>query len=211
MSNKYLKLMKDALILFIITLISGLSLGFVNELTKAPIEAREMETKLKAYQIVYNSADHIKVDEELILKLQEQELDEIDKAYSGIYINEINQAFDDNNKMIGYIIVTTTNNGYGGPITLALGYTVDGVMMGAEILSMSETADLGTKVNESEFKNQFNDKKEQGFRLIKGEVNADDEITAVSGATMSSSAVVNAINASLAFINEYGQVSGGAK
>ncbi|HHT98314.1 MAG TPA: FMN-binding protein [Clostridiales bacterium] len=211
MSNKYFKLMKDALILFVITLISGLSLGFVNELTKVPIAAREMETKLKAYQIVYNSADHIKADEELILKVEEQGLDKIDKAYTGIYINEVNQAYDNNNNMIGYIVITTTNNGYGGPITLALGYTVDGVMMGVEILSMNETADLGSKVNDPEFKNQFIDREQQEFRLIKGEVNADDEIAAVSGATMSSDAVVDAINGSLAFINEYGAISGGDK
>lgn len=209
MSNNKTTFLKDALILFVITLIAGLSLGFVNELTKGPIEERKMQIKLQAYQTVYKTADSIKPDEDLNIKAEEFELSSIDKLYTGIKIDEINQAYDNKGNMIGYIIVTTTNNGYGGAIKLALGYSIDKTMMGMEVLSMNETADLGTKANDPEFKNQFENKQVEVFTIIKQATSSDDEIEAISGATVTTDAVVNAINGSLAFINEYGSMTGG--
>ena len=41
-------MIKDTLILFVITLIAGTLLGFVNELTKEPIAAYEAEKKASA-------------------------------------------------------------------------------------------------------------------------------------------------------------------
>ena len=48
--------MKDALILFAITLVSGICLGFVYDITKGPIEQATMEANNKTYQQVLSSA-----------------------------------------------------------------------------------------------------------------------------------------------------------
>ena len=45
------KILKDTLALFLITLISGVLLGFVYKITKEPIKEQELKTKLAAYLI----------------------------------------------------------------------------------------------------------------------------------------------------------------
>jgi len=53
---------KDALILFAITLVSGAALGGVYEITKAPIAAAEMAAKAEAYRTVLPDAAEFKDD-----------------------------------------------------------------------------------------------------------------------------------------------------
>jgi electron transport complex protein RnfG len=57
-------------------------------------------------------------------------------------------------------------------------------------------------VDEEEFKNQFADVTVEKFKLNKaGGSTADNEIDSVSGASTTSGAVVNAVNAALDFYN----------
>ena len=49
-------LLKDALTLFLITLIAGIALGFVYELTKEPIREAKAKEKQDAYAMVYTEA-----------------------------------------------------------------------------------------------------------------------------------------------------------
>ena len=50
-------IIKDCLILFIITLIAGAALGVVYDITKAPIAAQEAKKKVEAQQGVFAEAD----------------------------------------------------------------------------------------------------------------------------------------------------------
>ena len=68
---------------------------------------------------------------------------------------------------------------------------------------MSETPGLGAKANESEFKSQFKDKSASKLSLVKGKISSENEVSAISGATITSSAVTNGVNSAIEVFNSY--------
>ena len=91
--------------------------------------------------------------------------------------------------------------GYGGPIALMVGIKPDGTTAGIYILASSETPGLGKKAESPEFYGQFSNKDVDVFTVVKGAVNSDDQISAISGATISSIAITDAVNMVLAHFN----------
>lgn len=91
--------------------------------------------------------------------------------------------------------------GYGGPISLMIGIKPDATVIGISILSSSETPGMGKKAENPDFYGQFADKKVDAFSLIKGEAKTDDQISAISGATITSKAITDAVNQVLAHFN----------
>ncbi|HPF54917.1 MAG TPA: FMN-binding protein [Clostridiales bacterium] len=91
--------------------------------------------------------------------------------------------------------------GYGGPISLMVGIKADGTVAGISILSSTETPGLGKKAENSEFYGQFSDKDVDVFTVVKGSAASDDQISAISGATISSKAITNAVNTVLTHFN----------
>ena len=59
MKNKFLK---NCLALFLITLVAGVSLAFVNEITKEPIAKAQDKARLEAYEVVYPDAQFEALD-----------------------------------------------------------------------------------------------------------------------------------------------------
>ncbi|MFA5143338.1 MAG: FMN-binding protein [Candidatus Omnitrophota bacterium] len=97
------------------------------------------------------------------------------------------------NKAAGYCI-NVTAKGYGGPIYMVVGVEPAGTIRGIRILSHSETPGIGAAINEVSsvgrtpwFLAQFTGKRAGAIRLKK-------DVDAVSGATVSSAAVTNAVN-----------------
>lgn len=201
-------ILRDALALFVISLVSILALSYVYEITKEPIAQQAMNKKLEAYQVAYQEASTLKEDAELMQKASEIDLSSLDANFKGVTIDEVNQAYDANDNLIGYI-VKISNQGYKDVITMVLGYSLDGTVKGFEVLSINDTAGLGNNVSLPEFKNQFINKNVDQFVATKSGAAADNEINAVSGATISTNAVVNAVNAGIGFLNEYSAVLGG--
>ena len=73
------------------------------------------------------------------------------------------------------------------------------------MLSISETAGLGMKADEAEFKDQYKDKNVESFSVTKTGEDGDNMIDAISGATITSNAVTNAVNSALVYYqNELG-------
>ena len=73
------------------------------------------------------------------------------------------------------------------------------------MLSIGETAGLGMKSDESDFKNQFKDKQVEKFSYTKTGEEGDDKIDAISGATITTNAVTNAVDSALVYFqNELG-------
>lgn len=193
---------KDAAILFIITLIAGFALGFVHEITLPAIEAKQLQAKLDAYRTVFPGAADFTEEDTLKDKLISAPELLTSKGYTNITIDEALSATDENNNKLGYVVVVTTQEGYGGAITLSLGYALDGTVHGIELLSMNETAGLGAKAGGKEFKSQFAEKKVTEFAYTKTGAKSDNEIDALSGATITTRAVVNAVNSGLCFITD---------
>lgn len=205
-------LVKDALALFLITLISGLALSFIFEITKEPIETQRKEKQIQAYKQVYsegNFSETMEPDADLMQKASEVVLTEINPSYVGVTIDEVIPTFDNNGGQIGYVIKVTTTESYKDKISLAIGYSNEGVIKGLEILAISETAGLGMNATKPEFKNQFANKTVSQFVVTKSGATNDNEIDALSSATITSKAITNAVNAGIAFLNEYAVVIGG--
>lgn len=190
-------MIKNALILTIITLVSGLLLGFVYEITKQPIAEAQETAKQEAYGIVFDTASSFIEYEEFDAEEAQSIIDAVgcvDDSIDGVVL-----ALDESDEIIGHVITVTAHDGYGGDITFTLGVAIDGTMNGISILTISETAGLGMKAKEDAFTNQFADKIAQGFYVTKTGSTADNEIDAISGATITSEAVTMGVNAGLVY------------
>lgn len=194
------KIVKNALILTAITIVSGLLLGIVYEITKAPIAAVEIETKNKAYKEVFADASEF-ADYELDETEAAQALS--DAGYGDVAeINGVVTASDGSSDL-GYVITVTDSEGYGGDIQMTVGIQNDGTVLGISFLSISETAGLGMRAKEADFMNQFAGKQVEAFSYVKDGTGsaADDTIDALSGATITSNAVTNGVNAAIAYFS----------
>ena len=188
-------IIKNTLILTAITLISGLLLGFVYEITKEPIAMAQEAAKKEAYQQVIEGADTydvLELDNKAIVTVEDT------MESSGCTINEVVEA-KANGETIGYVVTTTTSEGYGGDIQISVGILQDGTVNGVAILSISETVGLGMKAAEEEFYNQYAGKKAEFFSVSKTGATSDNEIDALSGATITSNAMTKAVNSAIVY------------
>ena len=190
------KIVKDTLALTVITLISGLLLGVVNDITAGPIASQQAKEKEEAYKAVFADAASF----EAILSGEDAELERYldENGFKAQNIDEVMAAKDDAGNELGYAFTVTTSEGYGGDIRFAMGVQEDGTLNGISILSISETAGLGMRANTEDFKNQFKDKNVEKFTYTKTGAASDDEIDALSGATITTNAMTNGVNAGLA-------------
>ena len=117
-------------------------------------------------------------------------------------ISEVVVGQDTSGETVGYVITVTSHEGYGGDIQISVGIETDGTVKGIEMLSISETAGLGMKATEADFKDQFKDKKVDKFSYTLSGEEGDDKIDALSGATITSNAVTYAVDSALAYFQE---------
>lgn len=194
MSNESIR---NTVSLMLITVIAGLLLGVVYEITKKPIAEEQQRAKEEAYREVFTDAESFEAvevnREDVEKKLNKQGFDAA--------INEVMQVFDKSGNPIGYVLTVTDHEGYGGDIQFAMGVKSDGTVNGISFLSIGETAGLGMKATEDDFKKQFADKKVDSFVYTKNGASADNEIDALSGATITTNAVTNGVNAGLYYIS----------
>lgn len=196
------KIIKNTLILTAITVVSGLLLGVVYNVTKEPIAQAQENTKQEAYRAVLADASSFKTldfDAESTLSLLTE------NGYASDTITEVAEGKDNSGETIGYVISVQSSEAYDGTLDLSVGIATDGTVKGVEMLSISETAGLGMKADEAEFKDQYKDKNVENFTVTKTGEDGDNMIDAISGATITSNAVTNAVNSALVYYqNELG-------
>lgn len=190
---------KDAIILFAITLISGLVLGFVYDITKAPIAAAAKAAKNEAYAVVFPEAKDFEENEADTAKIAETADEIAGKGFGHSNIDEVVTAKDGSGNNIGRVITSTSKDGYNGTVQISVGIKSDGTVVGITFLTLEETPGLGMRAAEKSFYGQYANKNTKEFKLVKGAAGADDEISAISGSTITSTAVTNAVNAALYF------------
>ena len=107
------------------------------------------------------------------------------------------EAKNDKDNIIGWAL-PLLGKGYGGNIQLLVGVDLKRNITGVQVLEHAETPGLGSKINEieyqqneSKFLKQFQGKNIQDIVLIKGKT--DKNIQAITGATISSKAVVEGV------------------
>ena len=198
------KMMKDTAILLVVTLVSGLLLGLVYQITKEPIAIQQEKAKQEACQEVF--ADASSFAEVELAVTDEQAW--ADAGFAEETIDEVMAAQDASGETLGYVITVTTKEGYAGDIRFTVGIRQDGTVNGISILKISETAGLGMRAEEV-LKPQFADKNVEAFTYTKSGAAADDQIDAISGATITTNAVTNGVNAGLYYFQT--QLKGGSE
>lgn len=185
---------KDALILCLITLISGLSLGYIYGITKEPIAKAKIAAKISAYKKVFVGADEFKADHDFLKLISETNEELKSGEFKNVMVDEVAMALDSGANTLGYVIEASSFDGYGGKISLSIGLNLDKSINGIAFLELNETPGLGMKASEEEFSKQFVSKNSI-LKVTKSGQAKDDEINAISGATITSEAVTNAVNA----------------
>lgn len=162
--------------LLAVTAVTGLILGFVQHFTSIAIARAELEAKNEALRMVMPAGQNF----------EQYEVKE------DAYVTDVQKATGDGG-LVGWC-VSVNSKGYGGLVGFVVGITKDGAVKAINILNHSETPGLGAKSTEPEFYTQFNDKSSLPLKVVKGSASNPDEIAAISGATITSNAVVDGVN-----------------
>lgn len=125
--------MKDALILFAITLVSGLCLGVVYDVTKAPIEAATIAANNATYKQVLPEAESFDDVEGSTEKIAETADEIANLGFGGVAIESVLEAKDASGEVVGHVINSLSNDSYGGAVKLSIGFDADGTISGATI------------------------------------------------------------------------------
>ena len=201
------EMLKNTLVLFVITLIAGVSLSLVYSVTKEPISEQEEAKKQKAYQAVF--ADAYFVEEENFD--QEAATALLHRANAGEFENDeilmLATAVNESGEVLGNVVTVTTHAGFGGDITFAMGVRSDGTLTGVSITAISETPGLGMRAS-AVLSPQFTEKPtDTRFVVTKAGAAYPFEIDAISSATITSQALTDAVNAGLAFLQAWGNLT----
>ncbi len=194
------KIVHDALILTAFTLVLGFVLGLVYEITKEPIAAADAATAQAAYKEVFQDADSFDKDAALSLMEENGFNDEI---------KDVQTAKGSDGSTLGYVITVLAKDGSQANITFSVGIANDGTVNGYSITSIAETPGLGDKAKNEEFYGQFQGKQTERFEVVKQAPASDSEIESISGATITSKAVTNGVNASITYFKNV--LEGGAE
>lgn len=112
--------LKNCVALLVITLVAGLALSAVNEITKEPIAKAEETARLEAYETVFPDAEfETPQDLDALLEGGQAAIDSV--GLTGCTVSDILYANDANGERIGYVVAAVSPNGYGGDISVAVG------------------------------------------------------------------------------------------
>lgn len=193
--------MKDALVLALITLISGCCLGGAYGLTKQKIYEINMASTIASYKQVMPAEEYDDATYADALTTAQSD-GKIAADNGGASLISVVAAKDASGAETGYIVKGSAA-GYGGSVIVVVGVDADLKVTGISFPeTLPETAGLGQKATEPAFYEQFAGK---GTKLSvkKGGGAGEDEIDAISGATITSTAVTNTVNAATEFVQDY--------
>lgn len=169
-------------ILFAICVVVSAALAGTNLLTKDKIAEQQALKAEESRKIVLEAAD----------SFQEQ-----DGYFAGLSGGET----------VGYVF-ETESKGYGGTVRVMTGISAQGDVTGVVILSHAETPGLGANAEKEDFRSQFQQAApENGIEVVKYQTPGEGQIEAMTGATITSKAVTDAVNKA---VEQYHAVKGGA-
>ncbi len=125
---------------------------------------------------------------------------EVTEAYNGVTYC---MGYGADGEEVGYVF-TSGAKGYGGTVSVMVGMDKEGTITGIEILSHSETPGLGANATKDDFKGRFVGK--SGILSVNKSSNEGQDVQAITAATITSNAVVNAVNLAAETFN---QIAGG--
>ena len=201
------RIIKDVLILFAITLVAGLALGAVYNLTLNARKTQEEKTINEAYKNVMPgvvSTEKVKVNLKKMnkhiaeeVKAKEEEMDYVSYNEYKATIDNVLLAKDKNGKDLGYIITVTDEEAYNSSLTMTVGIDMSGSVKGISFLDINETPGLGMKAKDKSFLDQYVGKDVKFFTYSKTGAEDDSEVDAISSATITTNAVTHGVDACL--------------
>lgn len=174
------------IVLTLIAVVAGLALGYVNSVTAGPIE------EIKAQQL----SDGIKA----VLAADELNVEEPVTLDDGSVIYRTDK---------GVAVQATDPNGFGGKLTVLVGFNADGLIQGYRVLETSETPGLGAKAGEWFQKGQKGDiiGKQAGNLSVTKD---GGEVDAITASTITSRAFLRCVNAAYAALDNQQDAQTGA-
>ena len=160
-----------AIVLTSIALIAGLALGYVNSVTAGPIEKIKEQQLSDGIKAVL-AADELKVEEPVTLD-------------NGAVVYRTDK---------GVAVQATDPNGFGGKLTVLVGFNDEGLIQGYRVLETAETPGLGAKAGEWFQKGQKGDiiGKQAGNLTVSKD---GGEVDAITASTITSRAFLRCVNA----------------
>lgn len=162
---------KPIVVLGVICLVASLLLAMTNNVTDPIITENAIRTANATRQALLPAADSFS---EVVVP---------DHTGDG----SVTEAYVADNGA-GYVI-TAQAKGYGGQVPVMVAFGESGAIESVRFLNNSETPGLGQKVKTDAFQGQFSGMAAEPFTL--------EDIDALTGATISSRAATNAINAAI--------------
>jgi len=176
--------MKDSLRMILVLTLTGLICGAGLSLVNRKVEPKVLAQQRKATQeaVISVVPGAVRFNEKQV-------------AEGAVYY----EVFDREGRIIGYAL-PGSGVGYGGQILLMVGVLPDfKKITGLKVLESVETPGLGGRITEKEFQERFTQLAlEPSVSLVKGKKSKENEIEAITGATISSRAVVNIVNETVA-------------
>ncbi len=167
--------------LFAVCLIASAVLGGVYAVTKEPIEAAQLAKINGAIGGVVPEFDNAPSDEKF----------EVEANGKKTVIYPAKKG----GEIVGYAVEASTSNGFGGNITLMVGFTPEGSIVKTSVISHAETPGLGAKITDSgsHFITQFEGKNpsDPNFKMIVKKDGGD--IDAITASTITSRAFCDAV------------------
>ena len=201
------KLVQMIVVLTGISLVSGLALGGLNALTKDDIENNILKFKkipavidiCEGFLGKLGDADKAKLEKELLENRKELEYkvkeggEEVTKKALLFLTRKDGKPYS--------VVLENEGQGFGGAVGVMVGINLDsGDLTGIGVTTHSETPGVGSRIAEEAFKTQFrNMSADSAFKLKKN----GGDIDAVTGATVSSGAVEEALGKTVKFYKEY--------
>lgn len=182
------EIIKTGFILMLITTVAAGMLAIVNSLTASKIEEQKIAEIRTALSVILPKATNFTEEKTLLTELAK------DTAYRKV-IN-IWRA-DEGDQFYGYAF-EIEEVGYGGKIIVLVGIAKDSTVQGIRIISHKETPGLGSQIEKLWFTNQFVGKSiEHDLKVVTAKPAKKYEIQAITGATISSKAVTEAVNTAI--------------
>ena len=184
------KIVKLALILFLVSAVVAGVLGATNEITKEPIAQYKLQKTAEAYAAAL--PEGVSADATKTADIGET----VDVNGNAVTLKCVTPTSDDS-----MYVVEASAVGSQGIITMAIGVNkADTVCTGISIISSSETSGLGAEASKPYFKDQFAGKTSDAVHIEK----QGGEIVAITGATITSKAVTNSAAAAIDYVANMG-------
>ena len=175
-------IIKLAVRLFVFSLVAAVLLALTYEVTKGPIAEQKIAAQKEALNKVLPGCANY------------EEIEAIEGLAEGSAVEQLFAGKNDTGDVQGYALVANPQ-GYGGPIPITLGVSTEGYVTQTYVGALQETAGLGSRVGEAEFMDQF-------IGIAADPDTLRDDVDTIGGATISSSAFINAVSDMLTYTRD---------